>query len=648
MFKFRSSNKFEDIEPHEVILDSLAQKKEEEIGITGNKFEVPILRRILQVFFFFCVLIIIILFGKTFQLQVIEGKDFVQKANENKFVISKIQAERGVIYDRDMEQLVYNSSSFDLVFYKNFLSEDENEFDRLLKEVSEITGKTPEEMNIMIEENSGQEVLLAENLDHQSLILAETKIRDLDGFSIKNNTVRKYLEGNVFSHVIGYTGKIKMEEFENAREYYAITDYIGRTGLEKYYEESLRKNSGEFIKERDALGNILSQEIISQPQSGNSLVLWLDADLQRKIASEMEAVLERIGSKKAVGIAMDPQTGGVLALVSFSNFDNNLFQKGADPKSLQRLLDDKAKIEPLFNRAISGRYPTGSTIKPLIASAALEEDIISPTKKIYCSGDITIANEYNPEIEYKFTDLHTHGWVDIKKAIAESCNVYFYNIGGGYKNQKGLGPTKIKEYLELFGWNGVTGIDLPGEVSGFLPDKKWKKEVLNEGWWDGDTYNFSIGQGYLLITPIEVINAYASIANGGTLYKPQVAKQILDVSKTTPKVIEEIEPQIIKNNIITQESLKIVREGMRQTVTGVNSPQATALDLNYLPVSAAAKTGTAETYKEGYYHNWIAAFAPYDNPEIVLMIMIEDVKGIQRAVTPLAYNILNWYFSESR
>ncbi|MFH1582161.1 MAG: penicillin-binding protein 2 [bacterium] len=646
MFKFRSSNKFEDIEPHEVILDSLAQKKEEEIGITGKKFEVPILKIILQAFFFFCVFIMLILFGKIFQLQVIEGKDFVQKANENRFIISRIQAERGVIYDRDMEQLVYNHSSFDLVFYKNFLPKDENEFNRLLEEVSEITEKTPGEMKIMIEEASGQEVLLAENLNHQSLILAETKIRDLDGFSIKNNTVREYPEGGVFSHVIGYTGKINKEEFENAREYYYITDYVGRSGLEKYYEESLRKNSGELIKERDALGNILSQEITSQPQSGNSLVLWLDADLQRKITSEIESVLERTGSKKAIGIAMDPQTGGVLALVSFPNFDNNLFQKGADPKSLQRLLDDKAKAEPLFNRAISGRYLTGSAIKPFIASAALEEDIISPTKNLYCSGNITIPNEYNPEIEYKFTDLHTHGWVDMKKAIAESCNVYFYTIGGGYGNQDGLGPTRIKKYLELFGWNEKTGIDLPGEIAGFLPDKEWKKETLNEGWWDGDTYNLSIGQGYLLITPLEIINAYSSIANGGTLYKPQVAKQILDVSGTTPKVIKEIEPQIIKKNFISQENLNIVREGMRQTVTGQNSPQATALDLNYLPVKAAAKTGTAETYKEGYYHNWITAFAPYDNPEIILTIMIEDVKGVQRAVTPLAYNILNWYFSQ--
>ncbi|MFA5355747.1 MAG: penicillin-binding protein 2 [Candidatus Paceibacterota bacterium] len=642
MFKFRISKKFEDIEPHEIILDSLARRKEEEIGITGKKLEVPILRIIIQIFSFSCILVLLLLFGKTFQLQVLEGKELSLKADENKFIITKLQAERGVIYDRDMEQLVYNRSSFDLVFYKSYIPEDENEFNGLLKEASGIANKTVEELKAEIGEASGKEVVLAEDLDHQSLILAETKIKDLDGFEIRNNSVREYLDGEIFSHVLGYTGRITQEEYAKSEEYYSITDYIGRSGLEKYYEEDLRKDPGELVTERDALGNVLSQSVASEPQSGNSLVLSLDAGLQKKMVSGIQSVLERIGSKKAVGIAMDPNTGEILALASFPGYDNNLFQKGGDAGDLQAVLTDKD--EPLFNRAISGRYLTGSTIKPFLASGVLEEGIITASKKIYCDGEIYVQNPYDPTKGQSFTDMHTHGWVDIRKAIAESCNVFFYTVGGGFEDQKGLGPTKIKEYLELFGWNEKTGIDLPGEAAGFLPDKEWKKKIWKQDWWDGDTYNLSIGQGYLLITPLEVINAYSAIANGGTLYEPHIVRTVL--GSDGEEIVGEIEPEIIRKDFISQETLEIVREGMRQAVTGENSPQATALDLNALSVSAAAKTGTAETSKGGNYHSWITAFAPYDNPEIIMTIMIEDVEGIQRTVTPLAYEILNWYFSE--
>ena len=644
MLNFRVSRKFEEIEPNEVILDSLAQKKEDEIGITGKKFEVPILKVIIQTFFFFCIIVLLVLLGKTFQLQIIEGKEYTEKANENKFIISKVQAERGVIYDRNMEQLVYNRSSFDLVAYKNYLPQGE-ELDGLLNEVSEIVHKNPQELKDLINNSTAKEVVLAEDLDHQSLVIAQVKIKDLDGFEIKNNSVREYLDADIFSHVMGYTGKITQDEYNNSKDYYSLNDYIGRAGLEKYYESYLRKNPGEMVRERDAMGNILSQEVVSSPESGDSLVLSLDADLQRTVVSKTQEVLDRIGSKKAVVIAMNPQNGEILALASFPSFDNNLFQKGADSEALQDLLDNEQGLDPLFNRAIAGRYLTGSTIKPLLATGVLEEGIISPNKKLYCNGEIYIPNPYDPTKGQRFTDLHSHGWVDIRKAIAESCNIFFYTVGGGYEDQKGLGPTKIKEYLEKFGWDQKTGIDLPGEVAGFIPDKEWKKETFGEDWWDGDTYNLCIGQGYILITPLEIVNAYAAIANGGTLYEPHVVKEIIDTSQSTPQTVKEIEPKVVNNNFISQETLKVVREGMRQTVTGVNSPQATALDLNALPVTAAAKTGTAETYKSGYYHSWATAFAPYDNPEIVLTILIEDVKGLQRTVTPLAYDILNWYFT---
>jgi penicillin-binding protein 2 len=229
----------------------------------------------------------------------------------------------------------------------------------------------------------------------------------------------------------------------------------------------------------------------------------------------------------------------------------------------------------------------------------------------------------------------------MRKAIAESCDVYFYTIGGGYGDQQGLGPTKIKEYLKIYGWGDKTGIDLPEEVAGFVPDKEWKKKTFGQGWWDGDTYNLSIGQGFLQISPLEVVTAFSAIANGGKLLQPQVVKSIVDSEKN---VVQDFQPKIIRENFINPENLQIVREGMRQAVTGKNSPQASAVILNSLPVSAAAKTGTAEVGGDRY-HNWVTVFAPYEDPQIVLTIVIENIKGAQVAALPVAREVLNWYFS---
>lgn len=638
----------EDIEPHEILLDSLAEKKEKETGFSEKKLEVPLLKKILQVFFIFCFLITFFLFFRTFQLQVVEGKDFIKLSEKNKFIVRQTQAERGVIYDRNLEQLVFNRLTADLVYRKTNSLPSE----RTLREVSRILKKDVYELKEQIEQFDLEEILIAQNLSHQELILLEIKIKDLPGFEIVNNIIREYKEGETFSHLIGYTGKIKKEEFEVEPEFYSINDHVGRTGVENSYESFLRKNPGKLRFERDVFGRIYSEEIISLPESGKSLVLWLDAELQRKAKEELEKKYKELEARGGVVIAMDPKTGGILSLVSLPGFDNNLFQKGADPEILDRLLKDSKNLNPLFNRAISGRYLTGSVIKPLIALAALEEKMIDPEKNLYTQGFIEIPHRYNPEISYIFRDWTNHGWVDMKKAIAQSCNVYFYTVGGGYQDQRGLGPTKIKEYLELFGWARKTNIDLPGEINGFIPDIEWKRETFGEGWWDGDTYNLSIGQGYLLITPLEITTAFSAVANGGTLYQPKVAKEIVEIFSAlnqgiltdSLKTIKSFEPEIIDQDFVDIKNLQIVKEGMRQAVSGRNSPLASAIILNSLPVSSAAKTGTAELGSDRY-HNWVTVFAPYEDPEIVLTVMIENVKGVQAAALPVAKEILEWYFT---
>lgn len=616
----------EDIEPQEILLDSLAQKKEEELDVSEKKFEVPLSRNILLRFFIFVLFLFFIFFAKTFQLQVIEGKNFLALAEENKFIIHSIQAERGVIYDRNFKQLVFNQPSFDLVCQKDNLPSEKTEVSKVLKEVSQILKIDFKELAKKIEESQTPEVLVSEDLDHQTLIILETKIKKLPGFQIENNTVRDYLEDPSFSHLIGY--KRKTGEKAN---------------LEFSFDEVLKEKPGQILTERDAKGNLISQEIISFPESGKSLVLWLDSELQKKIEKELKKKLKEIGAKTAAAVALDPKTGGILALVSLPSFDNNLFSKKMSKEEWERI--EKDPLKPLFNRAISGGFPTGSTIKPLIASAALEEEIISPQKKINCQGQIEVKHEYQPEITYIYRDWKTHGWTDLRKAIAQSCNVYFYHLGGGYNDQEGLGPAKIKKYLELFGWGSKTGIDLPQEAEGFLPDPNWKKEKLGEIWYDGDTYHLSIGQGYLRVTPLQVAVSFLSIANGGKLFRPQVVKEIIDSQRN---LIKKIEPQIIREGFIKPEHLEVVRQGMRQAVTS-----GTARELDQLRVQAAAKTGSAQTgkkdpkNKKDYLDSWITVFAPYEDPQIVLTIIINDVKEGQIVTPSVAKAILEWYFHQA-
>ncbi|MFH1181191.1 MAG: penicillin-binding protein 2 [bacterium] len=610
----------ENIEFHEILLDRLAKRREEELGISEKKFETPLVKIIIQSLFFVSILALFLLFLRVFQLQVINGKDYSALAEENKFISRQIQAERGVIYDSEMKQLVFNQPGFDLVYQSD--AEEQSGQDSAFGEVARILNVSVEEIKNKIKDGKTSPVLIAENLDHQALIMLETKINELSGFQIENNLVRHYEDGNLYAHLIGY--KRKNDE---------------KSGLEKSYDENLKEKSGEILIEKDVKGNIISKKIVALPEPGDSLVLWLDSALQEKITQSLGDALGRVGAKIGAAVAIDPKTGGVLSLVSLPSFDNNLFSKGMSQAQWQAFVSDP--VNPLFNRAIAGQYPTGSTIKPLVASAALEEKIISPEKQIYDPGYIEVPHRYDPEIVYRFNDWTVHGWTDMRKAIAESCNVYFYTIGGGFGDQKGLGPSKIKKYLELFGWGSPTGIDLFGEAKGIVPSPEWKKEVLKEDWWDGDTYYYSIGQQYLLVTPAQEAAAFVAIANGGKLFQPQAAKRIINAQKET---IKEFEPKLVREGFISPQNLQVVREGMRQAVT---SPSGSAHTLNSLPVQAAAKTGTAQIGEGDRYDTWISVFAPYDDPQIVLTVAVENVQNLSRLVVlPIAQEVLQWYFTK--
>ena len=637
--KRKGKNYFKDVEPHEILLDTLSKKNEKKWGSPRKRIETPLLEKVFRSFSVFSFLLVFGLFARTFQLQIIQGKEFLKQANSNRYISYKVQAERGVVYDKNLEQLIFNVPSFDLVCNKEKLSNSEEERGVILETLSSILGEEKEVIIRKIEDSNKSTFVISENLEHKELIILEVKIKELVGFEIEQNLFRDYRDGATYAHLMGYTGKIEQKELSENSSFYSLLDNTGKTGLEKYYEEYLRKIPGKLRVETDVLGNIFSEKIVSLPESGNSLVLYLDSGLQKKIEESLMRQLELIDGSKAVVIALDPRTGGVLSLVSLPSFDNNAFAT-SDFEKIEKIFNDTD--EPLFNRAISGiGYPTGSSIKPLIAAAALQENVISSNRSINCHGLIEVEHEYDSEIVYQYHDWEVHGYTDMRKAIAESCNVYFYSIGGGNKDFgiDGLGPLTIKEYLESFGWGEKTGIDLPNEGSSVLP-------VIDNDWRLGNTYHFSIGQGPFSILPIQVASAYVSIANGGVLLKPQVVQKIVNYSSSSFDVIKEFGPEIIRENFIDYNNLQVVREGMRQTVTGKNSPLASATMLNTLPVTSAAKTGTAETPKEGVYHNWVTVFAPYENPEIVLTIMFEGVEGLRAATVPVAWDVLNWYFDK--
>lgn len=625
------------IETHEVFLDKLAKVREEDMGISEKKLEVLLKEKIIYALFFAFLILAFILFSKIFFLQVVEGKKLRNIAMNNKGRITLIRPERGIIYDRNLKKLVSNSPVYDLVCdRRNFLMSSP-EVIQEIDDMAKTVGKDPQILKQEIELSNESQVVIAEEIPHETLLVLETKINEFTGCNIEENTVRNYPYGESMAHLLGYTGRINKTELDTTNEY-AVNDYIGKLGVEKSYEDELRGTPGRLEEEKNAVGKKFGENILSQPVSGKNIVLSIDADLQNKIYEELANSIKDVGSKKGAAVAMDPRTGAVLALVSYPSYDNNFFSQGISRAELDSIQTNP--YQPLFNRAIAAQYPTGSTIKPFIASGVLQEKLISPDKKILDNGYIEIVNKYDPSIVYRFTGVKPHGLVDIREAIAVSSNIYFYTVGGGYGNQQGLGPTRIKKYLELFGWGEKTEIDLPGEYKGFVPSPDWKKQVKKESWWDGDTYNLSIGQSDLKVTPLQIANAYCSIANGGTLYKPYVVSQIVDNSNNTK---EETKPEVLRKNFIDQENLKIVQEGMRQGVL-----YGSSVSLNRLKVDVASKTGTAETSKKGYFNTWCSSYAPYENPEIVLVVTIEEVDGLKAPTTTVARKVLEWYFDREK
>ncbi len=608
------------VTPEETLLDSNSGYQD---------LEMPISNSIFRASFFIAAAFCAVILAFIFDLSISRHDYFAGVAFQNKSVNFSVPPPRGIIFDRLGRPLVANEPIFNLLVISREARETID--DGVVDKVADILGRDRNEFKTFISEGmDNNSVFFAESGLSKDQVL-KIKILDSKGFYVMPNTKRQYVDGSQFSQVLGYVGKVSRNEL-NGGDYYYPTDIIGRLGIEAQYEEYLRGEHGRISFQYN------DQSLSVDSVIGNGVVLNIDYDMQKRLFNELFNVLKDSSYSKATAIVQHPQTGAVLAMASFPTYDNNLFVEGLSGNQFKSLFENKSR--PLFNRAISGLYNPGSTIKPFMGLMTLEENIFSPSDTIRDCIGLTITNPYNPDDIYTFNNWRLeYGLFNLKRAIANSCNVYFYIAGGGYGSIKGLGVEKIANYLKSALADSKLGIDLPGEEDGFVPTPDWKLAVRGESWYQGDTYNISIGQGDLLVTPLWLNSYVSAIANGGTLYKPFVAKQILGSNKD---VIKAFEPEALGRLGFKEGIINEVKNAMLETTIS-----GTAKALGALPVKAGAKTGTAEVIKGRTINSIMTAFAPFDNPEVNITVLIESGTSTNEGLAIRAtYGFLKWYFEE--
>ena len=413
---------------------------------------------------------------------------------------------------------------------------------------------------------------------------------------------RAYTTDPGFSLLLGYTSS----PAKDSAGFYWQDSFIGKDGIEKFYDDKLSGENGIKIREINAVGKVESENKILLPKEGEDLFLTIDSRIQKEMYRAVSKMAESVGFQGGAGLLMDIKNGELLSMVSYPEYDSDTISEGKDRDKINSYLNDNRKV--FLNRPVSGLYSPGSIVKPFLGYGALVEGIITPEDKIYSGGSISIPNPYYPELKSVFKDHGVFGYVDIRQAISVSSDVYFYQIGGGYENQKGLGISKIDDYAKMFGIGLKTGIDLFGEKEGVIPGPEWKEKVFNgDPWRIGDTYNTSIGQYGFQVTPIQMVKAVAGLANGGKFFTPRIAKE----EGKTIKPSQELN--------MDQNKLSVVLEGMRMAVT-----EGTCTALNSSSVNIAAKSGTAQVGLGNTNTNsWIIGFFPFEEPRYAFALVME-------------------------
>jgi penicillin-binding protein 2 len=508
--------------------------------------------------------------------------------------------------------------------------------------------------------------LIKDGVDRETALTIAEESLQLPGVRVRLIPSREYPTGELTSQVVGYTHGIpeeRAEEYED-RGYLVGIDLIGFTGIEYWYEDVLRGQKGSRYVEEDVNGQVLRELESTDPVPGNNLVLSIDLELQRYATERLQQALDSpdVHSRRGAVIAMDPRNGQILALVSLPTYDNNLFAGGITPDEFEvyeQLEGDPYK--PFLNHAVGDRLPPGSIFKIIPASGALEEGVLDRNTRIVGEGRIEIPNRYYPNdpgraqpfVCWIWLDRHgAHGALNVVEGLAHSCDIFFYKVGGGFEEAQfeGLGEQRLAYYARQFGLGELTGVDLPEETSGLVPDRTWKRLTYGESWSTGDTYNMSIGQGFLEVTPLQMLNATAAVANGGSLFRPQLLQKVTDQEGND---VRGFQPEVIRYLPIDLTHLAAVREGMESAVVF-----GTATNAQVEGVRVAGKTGTAEFFcpgdeqKSGMCkqsdplptHAWFTAFAPVENPEIALVAFVYNGGEGSETAVPIVHDILEWYF----
>jgi penicillin-binding protein 2 len=429
---------------------------------------------------------------------------------------------------------------------------------------------------------------------------------------------RVYTERPGFSHLLGF---VRYPKADAAGAWWS-EEYMGISGIEHALDARLAGVNGAVMSETDARGELVRSDIVDPPREGETVRLSVEADMQAKLAEVLQAHAKANRFQGGAALIMDVHTGELLALTSFPEYDNTDF---ADGISTVVAAANEDPLTPLLNRAVAGVYAPGSIVKPMFAAAALHEGIIDPEKEILSTGSISIPNPYFPDKPSIFRDWKAHGYTDMRRALAVSSDVYFYSIGGGYKDQRGLGIAKIDEYAKKFGFGEISGFVLGGEEEGTIPTPEWKQEVFDDEWRLGDTYNTAIGQYGFQVTPLQVIRYTAALANGGKL---------LDAHLIAGERAESVDLGF------TDEEMRIVREGMRAAVTD----GGTAAALNIGGIEIAGKTGTAQVGTRNQYMNsWVIGFWPASAPKYAFAVVLEKAPaGTNSGASPAMSNFFYW------
>ncbi len=565
------------------------------------------------------VLTMIVLFMRLFDLQILKGDEMKKLSEQNRVRIKKILAPRGVIFDRTGKILASTRPSFNLYL----IPEDIKDFSQTVDGISQLLSVSRDEIIEKLKEArdfpSSFPVKIASDMSMDEVAKVEANKFYLPGIAIRIEPKRSYPYNTMLSHALGYvseisTDELKLPEYKN----YTIGDAIGKFGLERMYEKYLRGVDGEERVEVDASGKEVRTLDTREPVSGNSLYLNIDMDVQTTVEKALE-------DKKGGAIISDPRTGGVIALVSHPAFDPNQLTSGSR-EYWKTIATDES--HPLQNRVTQGRFPPGSTFKPLVALAALEKGVINETTTFGCGGHFGFGGHV-----FKCWQKRGHGSVAVHKGIVQSCDVFFYNVG------LRTGVDSIHDMAQQIGITKPTGIDLPGEKSGLVPSTEWKKRTTGQKWYEGETVSVAIGQGAVWLTPIDVMQLASFVGNEGVTFKPQLVNRIVSPEG---KVVRKFDPVMTANVKLNKQNITIVKEGMKGVV---NEPGGTAYSNARLDaVSISGKTGSAQSGTGGADHAWFIAYAPSDAPEVSMGILVEHGLHGASAASPIAKQVAETMF----